>query len=261
MNYLIDGHNLIGKMPDIHLPDEDDEARLTLRLLNWAAVSKNNRAIVVFDRGLPGPQWLRLASDYLKVIFVPEGRSADQWLITFMRQQVRNPQEYILVSSDRALRREAEARRIKTIPAEDFAGQVAAEWAAAQAQMREAPAEPPPDPRPTADDVAEWLQLFGGERHIPIRHYRPAPPPAAAAPAAGGAPTPAGDTEPLLTPAEVAEWLALFGGEPERKKTALPKKGRRPAVKPPAQPSRPADPRLSPEDIDLWRSLFGDQEN
>lgn len=259
MNYLIDGHNLIGKMPDIHLHDEDDETRLTMRLLNWAAVSKNHRVILVFDRGLPGPQWLRLASDYLRVIFVPEGRSADQWLITFMRQQVRNPQAYTLVSSDRALGREAQTRRIKVIPSEAFADQVAREWAEAQAQVVEEPAAPAAEPQPTPAEVEAWLELFGGERHIPIRPYQPSPPPAA--PAANPTPTPTDDAAPLLTPAEVAEWLALFGGEPKPRPVTPRqpgKKGGRPAS---PQPQRPADPRLTPEDVELWQRLFGDPKD
>ncbi|HFC11885.1 MAG TPA: hypothetical protein ENJ56_03500, partial [Anaerolineae bacterium] len=89
MNYLIDGHNLIGKIADIQLSDPDDEAKLLLRLINWAAVGKNRRVIVVFDGGVPGVQWANFKSERVRPIFVPKGKTADAWLIKFMRDEVK----------------------------------------------------------------------------------------------------------------------------------------------------------------------------
>lgn len=260
MNFLIDGHNLIGKMADISLDDPDDEAQLVLRLLNWAAVGKNRRVIVVFDRGLPGPQWFNLSSERLKVVFMPEGRSADSWLTAFL-QQIRNPQEYTLVSSDRAIARAAQQRRVAHVLSEAFTQQLAADWQAARTQATE---ETPAAEKPaelSSGQLDEWLTLFGGERALSVKPYRrPQPPPPTPAMAA----TPAAPPDPhdfSLSPQEVAEWLALFGGEPEikPKPSAGPTgaKGQRAPAKP---PKRSGDPRLSAEDVALWRSLFGDKD-
>ena len=53
MPILIDGHNLIGRLPDLRLDDPDDEAKLVLRLRAYAARTRK-RITVVFDQGLPG---------------------------------------------------------------------------------------------------------------------------------------------------------------------------------------------------------------
>ena len=37
MPYLIDGHNLIAKLPDIDIADPNDEAKLVTRLRGFAA--------------------------------------------------------------------------------------------------------------------------------------------------------------------------------------------------------------------------------
>ena len=53
MPLLIDGHNLIGQMPDIDLADPDEESKLVHRLKRYCR-QHNRRATVVFDAGLPG---------------------------------------------------------------------------------------------------------------------------------------------------------------------------------------------------------------
>ena len=46
MHYIIDGHNLIGKMPDISLKDPNDEIKLTMRIKSWVAESKKRQVTV-----------------------------------------------------------------------------------------------------------------------------------------------------------------------------------------------------------------------
>ena len=57
MSLIIDGHNLIGVMPDIDLADPDDEWQLVQRLRGYAS-AKNTALTVVFDprvsRGILG---------------------------------------------------------------------------------------------------------------------------------------------------------------------------------------------------------------
>src|SRR5262245_17638894 len=67
MPYLIDGHNLIARLPDINLADPHDEAELVLRLRSFAARSKK-QCVVIFDQGLPGGQ-SSLSTHSVKVIF------------------------------------------------------------------------------------------------------------------------------------------------------------------------------------------------
>ena len=55
MPYLIDGHNLIGKMAGISLEDPEDEAKL-VHMLRAYFSRRATKATVYFDRGMPGRQ-------------------------------------------------------------------------------------------------------------------------------------------------------------------------------------------------------------
>ncbi len=127
MHYLIDGHNLIGKMPDIDLDDPDDEVKLILQLRSWSARARKRKVTVIFDRGLPGGEEKGLSSGQVKVIFAPAGRSADSLLISRIRS-VKNAAEYTLVSSDQKIIRMAEARRMLFWRSETFAIRMNQEW-------------------------------------------------------------------------------------------------------------------------------------
>ncbi len=47
MPLLIDGHNLIGRLPDLRLDDPDDEAKLVARLRTYCARTRK-RITAVF---------------------------------------------------------------------------------------------------------------------------------------------------------------------------------------------------------------------
>ncbi len=70
MHYLIDGHNLIAKLPDVNLSDPDDEIQLVLKLRQWTAVSAKRVVTVFFDGGIPGGHNVNLSNAQVKVIFV-----------------------------------------------------------------------------------------------------------------------------------------------------------------------------------------------
>ena len=61
MNYLIDGHNLIGSMPNISLSDDNDEFKLVFLLRKIAVSKKNRQILVVFDRGVYGTNKISMA--------------------------------------------------------------------------------------------------------------------------------------------------------------------------------------------------------
>jgi len=107
MDYLIDGHNLIGAMPDISLADPDDEDQLIERLKGYMG-RKRNRCTVVFDNGMLGGLSPELSSSRIKVYFAPNRTEAD----AIIRSRIRkadNPRNLLVISSDREII--AEARR------------------------------------------------------------------------------------------------------------------------------------------------------
>ena len=141
MHYLIDGHNLIAKIPDIDLNDPNDEIELILRLKSWAAASRKRKVTVYFDGGLPGGVEQRLSTSDIKVIFAPEGKTADSFIIKRIRK-LQNPAEYTLVTSDQQIIADAEKRRLPYVRSEKFAAKMSQDK-----QNRVAP-PPPASERP-----------------------------------------------------------------------------------------------------------------
>ncbi len=267
MNYVIDGHNLIGKIDGISLSDPDDEAKLVLRLLNWAAVGKNRRVIVVFDGGVPGSQWAKVRSEMVKPVFVPKGRTADDWIITFM-YNIKDRKSFQIVTSDNAILKQADNRRIPTMKSEDFARDMAAERNRFS-DIAEPDEQETVRPLMKAEQVDAWIQMFGGEPDLEIKPYQPKP----AAPEPVPQPTrPTKRTESregMLSQDEVSEWLQLFGGEREiisvhetsirAKRAPGAQTQEKKVVREGSGPAVDDDSLLTQDDMDLWHSLFGDE--
>jgi predicted RNA-binding protein with PIN domain len=152
MSLLIDGHNLIGQMPDLHLDDPDDEAKLVARLRTYCAREKK-RAVVVFDHGLPGGWSEALSGAGVKVIFASAGRDADG----ILRERIRNardPRALMVVSSDRAVVAAAKASKVRVMRAEVFAARLGAPAQTVESEQ---------GPQLSPEEVEEWLQIFGRE--------------------------------------------------------------------------------------------------
>src|SRR5512135_2892724 len=97
MALVIDGHNLIGVLPDIQLGEPDDEARLLARLRNYRSHSGQN-LIVFFDSGhLPG-HTPDMSSPGVAVHFSGLGQSADDAIVDFLRTRGQ-PGQYAVVTN------------------------------------------------------------------------------------------------------------------------------------------------------------------
>lgn len=286
MHYLIDGHNLIGKLPDISLSDADDEIRLILRLKAWTAEQKQRQVTVVFDGGITGGISHRLSTKAITVVFAPPGKTADDLLLQRLKG-LANPRNYTLISSDRRILDAAKVARIKHLKSEEFIAQFGFVFAEPEEKKpSHAPAPEPPtaekedDPQVSAAEVQEWLDLFGPPPPRPprrrgsasvLRKPEAAPAEPAVEPTVKRPLTPAefaamAESEnPELDEGEVAEWLALFGAE---------EKGKRPSPPPPTSPPgkqhtdkpgkhgrltiiKDARRKLTEEEVDEWRKLFG----
>lgn len=154
MRLLIDGHNLIGQMPDISLSDPDDEAKLVTRLRRYAART-GHRLTVIFDAGLPGGPSGELSGGKVQVVFAPTGRQADPLIIGRIRQ-VRDRSAWLVISSDQEIRDAAARHRVRTQRSEEFAAELIS--------VQSPPAIGAADPRqvpPTEEEVEAWLREFG----------------------------------------------------------------------------------------------------
>ncbi len=159
MPLLIDGHNLIGAgvFADIHLADEDDEARLVARLRVWKSQYRG-KITVVFDRGIPGGRDPKLGGAGVEVVFASHPAEADDLIRRRIRRRTPG---LILVSNDEVLLREAAAYGVET-----WRGQEFVERFAPKNLKPEAEVEPGAEPNLhlSEQEVAEWLALFGKPR-------------------------------------------------------------------------------------------------
>jgi len=151
LQLLIDGHNLIGRMPGLSLADPDDEEKLVALLRPYAA-RRRAHVVVVFDSGQPGGRSAQLSSGGIEAIFAGSHTNADRVLIERIRS-LKHPQDWALVSSDRAIQAEANRRRVRVLEAAEFARTLA--------PPSSDKGQPEPDKKPEAEgDIDEWLRLF-----------------------------------------------------------------------------------------------------
>ncbi len=173
MAYIIDGHNLIGVLPDISLSQPDDEARLIARLLSYRAQGAG-QMIVFFDGNPlsvapdPGrhptsiPSWPGMAVHY-----APPGKSADDAIVDFLRSN-RQPGQYAVVTNDQGLTARVRSLGASILSASEFSSQMAR-----SKPKRRTPAsfatEPAPNPRDPAfaDLYDEFLAAEKAREQIP----------------------------------------------------------------------------------------------
>ncbi|MDX1388762.1 MAG: NYN domain-containing protein [Acidobacteriota bacterium] len=91
MPLIVDGNNLLGERRD------DGARRLLVAEIARLAARERRRIVVVFD-GPPPPH--RFAS--VNTHFSGPGKSADTWILDFLREQTR-PREWTVVTDDRQL--------------------------------------------------------------------------------------------------------------------------------------------------------------
>lgn len=154
MSYLIDGHNLIGQLPDLQLDDPDDEAKLVQKLIGWSARTRRE-CVVVFDAGLPGGT-SRMSTKTVRVVFASHTSSADKVIIDRIYKE-KHPKNWTVVSSDNGVLDIAKRQGMQIIKAMEFA------------RLLERPIPVRPDlgeavdVKLSADEVDEWLKLFGDD--------------------------------------------------------------------------------------------------
>ena len=247
---LIDGHNLIGQMPDLSLADPDDEQQLIVQLRKYAQ-RRRAQIVVVFDSGSPGGKSRELSGGGVTAIFAGAHTIADRILMERIRE-LQKPGEWIAVSSDREVQQAAARRRLIVWSSPDFI-----------ARLTPPPQSRPDAPPPVEDevsqaDVAEWLSIFGDvpQDQLPARPTaRPTPLPLASAPAPAA-------VESSLSDEDLNEWLKIFG---DVKQTNLPaplpsaRPPTAPPVRSPRRARRPVDGELSPAEVAEWLKIFGNK--
>ncbi|HUF36959.1 MAG TPA: NYN domain-containing protein [Anaerolineales bacterium] len=152
MPYIVDGHNLIGRLPDIHLSEIDDEDRLIERVAAFCRVERK-RAEIFFDRAAPGRSG-RFRQGPVTSVFVPSGETADAAIARRLDQLKKDARNWTVVSSDAAVQASARNAGAQVLPSENFAGRLNTPGSASGPEKESNLAE---------GELEEWLRLFGEE--------------------------------------------------------------------------------------------------
>ncbi|HMQ33692.1 MAG TPA: NYN domain-containing protein [Chloroflexaceae bacterium] len=164
MPVLVDGHNLIGQLPGISLDEPDDEARLVMLLRRYAARRRGRRVVVIFDGGVYGHPG-NLNGYGVEARFARAPGDADGELIRQIRG-VKRRDEWLVVSSDRAVAGEARARGIPVVSSQEFARRLAA------LDMPRASLNAKRNDRPLSKaEIEEWMRVFGLEEGDDEEYY------------------------------------------------------------------------------------------
>ncbi len=150
MAILIDGHNLIGKLPGLSLNDPDDEEQLLVLLKGYRART-GKQIVVYFDPGATYQSPARRSQGGISVRQAGTGRRADD-LIRHDLNRHHRPSELTVVTSDRAIQRVAQQLQARVIDAATFAKELS------RPPQEEDALDTPPLPD---EEVQEWLAIFG----------------------------------------------------------------------------------------------------
>jgi uncharacterized protein len=179
VHYLVDGHNLIAKLPGLSLDDPYDEIKLVQLLKRWCAADTRRQVTVVFDAGLPGGEAKHLSGGGVKVVFASTNSSADAVLIRHI-EQIKNPSAFTIVTSDNAILAVARRGRVPVQRSETFATAMLSDRTFREQRADITPAERPEAEKMSPDELAEWLELFGPEPEQPTTPSKPIRQPTAA---------------------------------------------------------------------------------
>ncbi len=152
MPYLIDGHNLIGKLPDLSLRDIDDEIQL-ITLLQDFCHRQQKSVEVYFDNAPPGSSRVNHYGA-VKAVFVRSGKTADQAIVQRLKALRQAARNWTVVSSDHQVQKAAHASQAKVLSAEEFAQTLFASPHPAN------PTEEKPDRLLQESEIEDWLKLF-----------------------------------------------------------------------------------------------------
>jgi hypothetical protein len=119
MPYLIDGHNLIPKIPGLELSEPDDETQL-IELLQVFCRVQRKQVEVFFDNAPVGQPRARKYG-LVTARFARSGQTADDLIRQYLQRLGNSARNWTVVSSDGQVQVAARAVRAQVLSAEAFA--------------------------------------------------------------------------------------------------------------------------------------------
>jgi predicted RNA-binding protein with PIN domain len=156
MPYLIDGHNLIPKIPGLNLQALDDEEQL-IKLLQEYCRRQRKQVEVFFDNAPPGG--VRARNFGLVIArFVRQGSTADQAIRERLNRLGKLARNWTVVSSDLTVQAWARAAQARPLPSEAFARLLVNALDEQKVDQGENS-----QPSLNTDELDDWLTLFGDQ--------------------------------------------------------------------------------------------------
>lgn len=153
MAILIDGHNLIPKIPGLSLGDFDDEMRLIVMLQEYARL-KRKRIEVFFDKA-PAGQPRQRTYGTIQVNFARPGFIADEEIRLRLEALGGKARHYVVVSSDHRVQTYARAAHAQIETAEAFSRQMQTAHASPTGKVDRAGEQALDE-----QEVAMWMEIF-----------------------------------------------------------------------------------------------------
>lgn len=153
---LIDGHNLIPKIPGLRLDDLDDEIKLLGILADYCRLSQT-RIELFFDGAPPGYRQKTIQGS-IHVHHVRQGLTADNAIIALLRSSGNNARNILVVSSDRRVQVESRALHASVISSEQFSQEIKSVLSSPRAIQEER------EKTLTDEEVEEWERIFKSKK-------------------------------------------------------------------------------------------------
>ena len=153
MPYIIDGHNLIPKIPGLSLTVIDDEIRLIKLLQEFCRLS-HKKVEVYFDKAAVGEEKVRNYGN-VHTHFVRQGITADDAIRVRLSKLGRKAYNWTVVTSDRAVQNSARYQGAKVVSSQDFASRLIDLRGGSSWDTTEKPEKPS-----SPEDIDYWLKQF-----------------------------------------------------------------------------------------------------
>jgi predicted RNA-binding protein with PIN domain len=154
MPYIIDGHNLIPKIPGLSLDAMDDEMQLVQLLQEFC--QRTRKEVEVYFDNAPAGQMRARTFGLVLARFVRQGVSADDAIRARLTKLGNVARNWTVVSSDHAVQTAARAARARVLSSEEFSrlliNSLSEKGSDAGSRTDQAMGK---------DELTDWLHLFG----------------------------------------------------------------------------------------------------
>lgn len=166
MNTIIDGHNLISKIPGLDLSMPDDEQHL-IELLNRYGQLSRNKIEVYFD-GAPVGQAGARNFGRVQAHFVSQSQTADDAIRKRLVKLGRSARNWVVITSDRSVQSAAHEAHAQVMNSEDYASHMQSSLLKTSMHGRagsgESVLEKLVNETLNEAEVNEWLTIFKEQR-------------------------------------------------------------------------------------------------